>query len=99
MDDIRSLLAKKPIQDIIPPPGAKKDRSTERGEWLEKFCKRLNPGRVGKMKPLTMARMGFLLQGVPTSDLHAFWKQCESAKSFDKYFWYSVNPKKHQKDI
>jgi hypothetical protein len=96
MDDLKSLLARRPIQDIIPPGGVK-DRKNERGEWLVKFCDRLNPGRkaIG-MKPLSIARMATLLQGTPTGDLYAFWQACERAKSFDKYFWWAINTNKHK---
>jgi hypothetical protein len=98
MDRLGDLLARRPIQDIIPTPSH--DRRTERGEWLKKFCDRLNPGRKAlKMKPHTIGRMGTLLQGVPTHDLYAFWKACETAKSFDKYFWWAINPKKHSKKV
>lgn len=83
----------------VPRPALQATRETERGEWLQRFCDRLNPERLKappefKLKPLTIKRMAFLLTGVPTADLHAFWKACESAKNFSKFFWWRLSDKK-----
>lgn len=79
------------------PKLVKDDRRTERGEWLKKFCDRMNPERVAmKLRPITIPRMAVMLHGVPTGDLYAFWQACERAKHFGKYFWWSINPKKHE---
>lgn len=93
-----------PIANLLPrtlPKPAADDRRTERGEWLQKFCDRLNPERLKappqfKLKPLTIPRMARLLEQVPTGDLYAFWRDCERAKHFSKYFWWSLDAKKHK---
>lgn len=82
-------------------PRRETSRETERGQWLQKFCDRLNPERVKappefKLKPLTIKRMAFIVTGVPTSDLHAFWKSCENARHFSKHFWWKLSDKKQR---
>jgi hypothetical protein len=54
---------------------AVKDRTTERGEWLDKFCKRLKSRPRREDEAAHYGSHGLSLQGVPTSDLYAFWKR------------------------
>jgi len=73
----------------------KGDRRTERGELLKEFFTQLNVGRVQKgFKPLTMARLGVIFQGVPNEDVYAFLKECKRAKNFGAFFNSKVFPKK-----
>ena len=44
---------------------------------------------------ITMARMGRILQGIPTKDLYYLKSICSRAKSFSKKFWWEIDPKKH----
>jgi len=61
------------------------------------FCKQLNITRVRDGLPeITMARMGKILEGVPTKDLYYLKRVCEDAKSFSKKFWWELDPKKHR---
>lgn len=74
----------------------KKERSTERGELMQFFMETLNRTRARDgLPPLTMPRMGRILQGIPTKDLYYLKRVCEDAKDFSKKFWWEVNPKKH----
>ncbi len=71
-------------------------RETERGEIMQYFCERLNPERIRDgYPPLTMGRMGKVLQALPTKDLYYLKKVCEDAPNFSKKFWWELNPKKH----
>lgn len=72
-------------------------RETERGEIMQYFCERLNPGRVRDgYGPITMGRMGKLLQEIPTKDLYYLKKVCDDSANFSKKFWWEINPKKHE---
>ncbi len=71
-------------------------RITERGELMEYFRTRLNAARVRDgLVPLTMPRMGRLLQAIPTKDLYYLQSVCDKAKDFSKKFWWEINPKNH----
>ena len=89
MEHISSKLANK----------AKKEKITERGELMKFFADKLNISRVADgYAPLTLARMGRTLQGIPTKDLYYLKRVCEDAKDFSKKFWWEINPKKHAQD-
>ncbi len=76
------------------------ERTTERGELMEYFCKELNRTRTRDGLPLvTMGRMGKLLQQIPTKDLYYLKKVCDDASNFSKKFWWEINPKKHEKKV
>lgn len=74
----------------------KSNRGSARGEMLDKFLERINPGRkaVG-LRPYSHARLSQLLQHVPTDQLYPFYRDCERAKNFSAYFHWSLKPKQH----
>lgn len=73
-----------------------KERATERGEMLKYFATRLNVGRVRDgYAPLTLARMGRVLQGIPTKDLYYLKSVCDQSKDFSKKFWWEIKPENH----
>ena len=73
-------------------------RQTERGELMQYFCKELNRARERDgLAPISMGRMGKLLQQVPTKDLYYLKKVCDDAGNFSKKFWYLLNPEKYEK--
>ena len=73
-------------------------RATERGELMKYFMERLNTGRLEDgLPPLSMGRMGKLLEKIPTKDLYYLKRVCDDAKHFSKKFWYELNPEKFQK--
>lgn len=74
-----------------------RDKSTERGELMQYFADKLNAPRVKDgYPPLTLARMGRVLQAIPTKDLYYLKRVCDDAKDFSKKFWWEINPKKHE---
>lgn len=74
-------------------------RQTERGEIMKYFCDRLNPSRVRDGHPkITMARMGKILEQIPTKDLYYLKRVCDEAGNFSKKFWYELDPKKHDEN-
>ena|SRR3989338_1743642 len=74
----------------------KKEKATERGELMEYFRDKLNRARIRDgIAPLTMPRMGRLLQVIPTKDLYYLKSVCDQANDFSKKFWWEINPKKH----
>jgi len=75
---------------------ASEEKITERGELMDHFRKILNEDRVrDHLPPLSMPRMGKILQGIPTKDLYYLKSVCEQSKNFSKKFWWEINPKKH----
>lgn len=75
---------------------SKKERATERGELMQYFLDRLNRERARDgYAPLTLPRMGRILQVIPTKDLYYLKSVCDTASDFSKKFWWEVNPKKH----
>ncbi len=77
----------------------KKEKATERGELMQYFLEHLNRARVRDgLAPLTMPRMGKILQLIPTKDLYYLKSVCDQANDFSKKFWWEVNPKKHKKE-
>ena len=93
----------KSIRDILPdiekkaaaaPKGRK--RETERGELMRFFLRHLNYSRKQDgLAPLTMARLGAEIEGIPTADLYYLKSVCSQAKNFSKKFWWELDPKKH----
>ncbi|MBI2610501.1 hypothetical protein HYW60_01015 [Candidatus Kaiserbacteria bacterium] len=75
---------------------AAKSRATERGELMKYFCERLNKSRVRDgLPPITMARMGKILEKVPTKDLYYLKRVCDDAQNFSKKFWWLIKPENH----
>ncbi len=73
-----------------------KSNETERGELMKYFCERLNSGRlVDGLPPVSMGRMGKMLQAIPTKDLYYLKKVCDDSMNFSKKFWWEINPKNH----
>ncbi|OGG73031.1 hypothetical protein A3A38_00995 [Candidatus Kaiserbacteria bacterium RIFCSPLOWO2_01_FULL_53_17] len=74
-------------------------RETERGELMRYFCDRLNHSRLRDGLPaITMARMGKILEKIPTKDLYYLKRVCNDAGNFSKKFWYELDPDKHEKE-
>ena len=76
-------------------PNGKK-RKTERGELMRFFQRHLNYARkIDGYPPISMSRMGYILEKIPTKDLYYLQSICSRAKNFSKKFWYEIDPKKH----
>ena len=61
------------------PPTRK--RSSERGDLIDVFLSRLNPGRKAKgYEPLTYGRLAYLLTGIKTADLYYLLSVCNDAE-------------------
>jgi len=76
----------------------KHSRETERGELMKYFCERLNADRRRDgLGPISMGRMGKILERIPTKDLYYIKTVCDEALHFSKKFWYVLNPDKYEK--
>ena len=76
----------------------KAGRETERGELMKYFVMKLNQSRITDgIPPLSMGRMGKLLEKIPTKDLYYLKRVCDDAKNFSKRFWFELNPEKYEK--
>jgi len=72
-------------------------RQTERGELMKYFMQQLNTSRITDgVPPLTMGRMGKILEKIPTKDLYYLKRVCDDATNFSKKFWYLLNPEKYE---
>ena len=70
---------------------------TERGELMKYFCERLNPPRRAEgYPPITLGRMGKMLEKIPTKDIYYIKSSCDQAQNFSKSFWYLLNPEKYE---
>ncbi len=75
-----------------------KSRETERGELMRYFCGKLNRSRQQDgLPPISMGRMGKLLEKIPTKDLYYIRRVCDDAQNFSKKFWYLLKPEKYEK--
>jgi len=89
----------KHIGELITKKTSGTERKTERGELMRYFRAHLNAARATDGHNLiTMARMGKILEGIPTRDLYYLKSVCSKAKVFSKKFWWEVDPKKHIKE-
>ncbi len=89
----------KTIGEITKTIKLEKSRKTERGELMRFFTRHLNHSRAEDgHPPISMARMGKILEGIPTDDLYYLQSVCTKAKNFSKKFWWEVDPKKHIKE-
>jgi len=76
-----------------------RSKETERGELMLYFKSKLNRSRAEDGLPLLdMARIGKILEGIPTKDLYYLKNVCDDAKNFSKKFWWEVKPENHKKD-
>ena len=87
MKHITSLFETKPRKKAV----------SERGELVQFFLDKLNPGRVRDgYKPLTPAALGVKLSHLSKSDLYYLKSICMDAEtrggSFAKMFWWSLKP-------
>lgn len=75
------------------------NRGSQRGDMLDKFLAKLNPSRIAAgYKPLTHARLSALISHIPTEDLYAFYRQCEtSTLPFSAYFHWALKPQNKNK--
>lgn len=65
-----------------------------RAEMIGKFHERLQKEyHVFSGKELSARTVAIKLAFVKTDELEFFYKQCQQARSFSKFFWWSLNPK------
>lgn len=63
---------------------------------MKYFCDRLNAPRIRDgLEPISMSRMGKIVEQVPTKDLYYLKRVCDDAGNFSKKFWWELDPKKH----
>ena len=94
MKSIRDVL--RATHETLRDGARKASRKTERGELMRHFRAHLNVSRHADGLPLvSMARMGKILEGIPTADLYYLKSVCDKANNFSKKFWWEVDPKKH----
>lgn len=68
---------------------------SERAEILQKFLDKLNADR-GAYKPITAKRLSMMLSDAQLktpADIYTFYRQCENAKHFSRFFWWSLKAK------
>lgn len=78
----------------------KRTRRTERGDLLDLFLNRLNPERTRSgYKPLSVAFLSrfFSERHMSVPQIYQFYRDCERANDFSKYFWYMTKVQKDEK--
>jgi len=66
---------------------------SEREEQLDIFLARLNASRITDGYPkLTHARLAKMLERIPTGDLYAIYKKCETYRSFGAGLNFELKP-------
>ena len=64
---------------------------SQRGEMIDRFLEKLNPPRrASGYKELTPAGLNRLISHIPTEQLYPFFRDCERARNFSKYFFWSI---------
>lgn len=70
-------------------PPKKSNITNERQLIIKEFLDRLNADRKPPFKPLTPARIGIMMRFMTTSQMKQFYGECNYAKHFSKFFWWS----------
>ena len=68
--------------------------TNERQLILKEFLDRLNAERKPPYPPLKPARLGVMMRFMTTSQMKQFLGECNYAKSFSKFFFWSFKLKK-----
>lgn len=67
---------------------------SQRDEMLELFVAKLNAGNISDGYPKTsFPRVAKMLEGIPTGDLFAIYKKCETYRKFGAGLRYELKPK------
>ena len=70
---------------------------SERDEQIAKFydrkCIKMYKGKPKKLALLDKKELALLLRHCPTEDLFPFYQQCDRARDFSRFFWWSVKRK------
>jgi len=70
---------------------------SERAELLSNFLGhgiKLRDRKTKELRDATGHDIAILLGHVPTGDLWAFHKKCTEMRSYSKYFWWAIKPKR-----
>lgn len=90
MEHVASLFKQYPPKNVT-------NRTTERGQLMGYFRNKLNASRLmAGYAPISMARMGKLLEQIPTKDLYYLKRVCDDARNFSSKFWYELDVEKHK---
>ena len=66
-----------------------KTKLNKRQQLLKMFHERLNQER-GQYKPITGTQLGIIVSYIKTEDLLDFYNECNRAKHFSKFFFYTT---------
>lgn len=67
---------------------------SQRDEMLELFVAKLNAGNISDGYPkTTIPRVAKMLAGIPTGDLFAIYKKCETYRKFGAGLRYELKPR------
>lgn len=85
------------LQDLKKAPPSKV--KSQRGELIGLFLEKLNQGRIGtKYPPIKAGRIAVMLSPIKsTSDLRAFYGECDQAKNFSSYFFWKYKVARNNK--
>jgi len=67
---------------------------SERDEMVQKFVDKrvikIHDRTTKQLRLATAGEIALLLKDCPTADLYAFFRECEEARSFSRFFWWAV---------
>lgn len=73
------------------PVGPRSERAEIIGLFLDHGIQ-IRDRRTKLLRPVEARELGVLLSHIPSADLYAFYRQCERARSFSRYFWWAIRP-------
>ena len=73
-----------------------KTKLNQRQELIGMFLVALNFYRKPPYKPLKAPRVGMMLRYLSTSDLRAFYGECNAASNFHSYYFWRFKQAKNQ---
>lgn len=76
-------------------PTARDERDEQIQNFFNKQCIMIRDRKTKALRLATKSDLAKVLMYCPTKDLYPFFKECEGARSFSRYFWWSV---KHKPD-
>lgn len=68
---------------------------SERDELIRNFDGKvqLKDKKTKELRNATLSEIALILRYCPTNQLYAFYNDCSKAKTFGKFFWWSVKKK------
>lgn len=74
-------------------PTARSERDSLIQLFVDRKAIHIRDRASKELRPATAREIAVKLSHIPTGDLYAFYKQCDRARSFSRYFYWALKPK------